>query len=343
MKKVIVTGGAGFIGSHTVVALYEAGFEPVIVDNFSNSQESVIGRLEEITQRKLVLHRVDCTDEGAFREVFEAEQKLFGVIHFAAFKSVNESVAEPGKYHHNNVGSQKVLLRLMKEFNVPHFVFSSSCTVYGQPNRLPVTEKSPVQPALSPYGETKQICETLIREERDAGSPLKTAILRYFNPIGAHSSALIGELPLGVPQNLVPFITQSLAEWRGPLTVFGNDYNTSDGTCIRDYIHVVDLAEAHIKALKWLGDQSKTAFAEVFNLGTGTGATILDVIRAFKKGTGLDVQYTIGDRRPGDVEQIYADVEKARTVLSWETQKSLPECARDAWNWQLQLGDKPEE
>ncbi|SDK66899.1 UDP-glucose 4-epimerase [Catalinimonas alkaloidigena] len=335
--KILVTGGAGFIGSHTVVALHEAGFVPVIVDNFSNSQPSVLEGLEKITGHAFPFYQIDCNDRDAMAEVF-AKEKLHGVIHFAAYKAVGESVREPLKYYHNNLNSLIVLLELMAERGVQNLVFSSSCTVYGQAEKLPVTEETPILPAESPYGNTKQISEEIIRDSVKAGMPIRGIALRYFNPIGAHPSGLIGELPLGVPNNLVPFIAQTAAGIRPELSVFGGDYETPDGTCIRDYIHVMDLAEAHVKSLQWLDQQSGKSLYDVFNVGTGRGNSVLEVIKTFEEQSGMPVNYKIVDRRPGDVIQIYGGVSKARRTLGWEARRGLAESMRDAWHWQQQLG-----
>ncbi|MFZ6051980.1 UDP-glucose 4-epimerase GalE [Halocola ammonii] len=336
MKKVLVTGGAGYIGSHTVVELIESGYKPVIVDNFSNSEPSVLDGIEKITGQKPEFHKADCASKKELREVFKAEGNFDGVIHFAAFKAVGESVAEPLKYYHNNLGSMQVLLELMQEFSVKNLVFSSSCTVYGQPETLPVTEDSPVQPANSPYGYTKQVCERMISDVNlSEQSELSAVLLRYFNPIGAHSSAQIGELPLGVPNNLVPFITQTAAGIREKLTVFGDDYKTADGTCVRDYIHVQDLARAHIRAFEWL-EQNEGACTP-FNVGTGTGSSVKEVINTFEKVSGERLNYEIGPRRAGDVESIYASPEKANKELNWKTEKSLEDAMKDAWRWQQNI------
>ncbi|MBK0404179.1 UDP-glucose 4-epimerase GalE [Adhaeribacter sp. BT258] len=335
-KKILVTGGAGFIGSHAVVELTEAGFEPVIVDNFSNSQESALRGIAEILGQEVKCYRTDCTDAQALREVFASEKDIAGVIHFAAYKAVGESVKEPLKYYHNNVGSLVALLQVMEEFRVKNLVFSSSCTVYGIPDELPVTEATPVKKANSPYGNTKQICEDILSDLADSGTEIKTIALRYFNPIGAHASAKIGELPLGVPNNLVPFITQTAAGIREKLTVFGNDYDTPDGTNIRDYIHVVDLAKAHVVAINKLlsGNAEKL---EVYNVGTGEGNSVLEVIQAFEKASGRKLNYVIGPRREGDVPKIYADVTKATSELGFKTETSLEDSLRSAWNWQVAL------
>lgn len=332
----MVTGGAGFIGSHAVVELAEAGFEPVIVDNFSNSLESVLQGFAEILGREIKCYRADCTDVAALRAVFAAEKDIAGAIHFAAYKAVGESVAEPLKYYHNNVGSLVSLLRVMEEFGVHNLVFSSSCTVYGVPDQLPVTEETPVKKANSPYGNTKQICEDILADLAKSNLGIKSIALRYFNPIGAHASAKIGELPLGVPNNLVPFITQAAAGIRGKLIVFGNDYDTPDGTNIRDYIHVEDLAKAHVVALNRLLAGQSARF-EIYNIGTGRGNSVLEVIQAFEKASGQKLNYEIGPRRPGDVPQIYADVTKATQVLGFKTETSLEESLRNAWNWQKNL------
>jgi UDP-glucose 4-epimerase len=335
-KKILVTGGAGYIGSHVVVALYEAGFQPVIADNFSNSRESVLKGIAEIVGQEIKCYRADCTDQEALREIFREETGIAAVIHFAAFKAVGESVKQPLKYYHNNVGSLLALLQVMEEFKVTNLVFSSSCTVYGIPDALPVTEATPVKKAASPYGNTKQICEDILKDLAQSGSSLKTIALRYFNPIGAHASAKIGELPLGIPNNLVPFITQTAAGIREKLTVFGNDYNTSDGSNVRDYIHVLDLADAHVVALnKMLERQSP--FLDVYNVGTGRGNSVLEVVKTFEQVSNLKLNYEIGPRREGDVPEIFADVTKAAEELGFRTQYSLEEALTSAWNWQRSL------
>ena len=337
MKKILVTGGAGYIGSHTVVELTEAGYEPIIIDNFSNSEERALEGVASILGKEVTCYRTDCTDAAALREVFEQEPGIAGVIHFAAYKAVGESVAEPLKYYHNNLGSLVALLQVMEEYNVNKLVFSSSCTVYGIPDQLPVTEQTPVQKANSPYGNTKKICEEILSDLAASGkSSIHTIALRYFNPIGAHPSAKIGELPLGVPNNLVPFITQTATGIREQLTIFGDDYDTPDGTCIRDYVHVVDLAKAHVVAIdRLLSD--KAEHIEFFNVGTGTGNTVLEAVEAFERATGVRLNYKIGPRRPGDVPKIYADVTKATEVLGFKTTSTLEEAMHSAWDWQLHL------
>ncbi len=334
--RILVTGGAGFIGSHTVVSLVEAGFEPVIVDDFSNSQRSALNGLRAILGRDVPFYQADCNDAAAMKAIF-GQEKLAGVIHFAAHKAVGESVAKPLMYYRNNLDSLLLLLELMPEYGVQNLVFSSSCTVYGQPLQLPVTEETPRLPALSPYGNTKAISEDIIRDVVQAKTPIRALALRYFNPIGAHPSAQIGELPLGIPANLVPFITQTAAGIRPGLTVYGGDYNTPDGTCVRDYIHVMDLAEAHVQALKKLNDGTANASYDVINIGTGRGETVLNIIKTFEQETGVTVSYTIGPRRPGDIEQVYADVTKATSMLAWRAKRSLVESLRDAWHWQQKL------
>lgn len=331
-----MTGGAGFIGSHTVVSLVEAGFEPVIVDNFSNSQQSALDGLRAILNRDVTCYSVDCNDRAAMTEIFEKEE-LRGVIHFAAYKAVGESVQQPLKYYRNNLDSLLLLLELMPAYGVQNLVFSSSCTVYGQPEQLPVTEETPRLPAQSPYGNTKAISEDIIRDTVNARVPIRALALRYFNPVGAHPSAQIGELPLGVPANLVPFITQTAAGIRQSLTVYGSDYNTPDGTCIRDYIHVMDLAEAHVQALKKLNEAEIEASYDVINIGTGRGETVLTIINTFEQETGVKLNYTMGPRRAGDVEQVYADVTKASRELGWTARRTLAESLRDAWRWQEKL------
>lgn len=334
--KILVTGGAGFIGSHTVVELHNAGFEPVIIDNLYNSNLNVLEGIKKITGKEFPFYEIDCNDAEKVRALFEKEQ-FDGVIHFAAYKAVGESVEKPLNYYENNLISLLVLLRAMKEYNVDKFVFSSSCTVYGQPEQLPVTESTPRLPANSPYGNTKAIAEDIIRDHVHSRPDLKAISLRYFNPIGAHESSLIGELPNGVPSNLVPFITQTAAGLRKSLTVFGSDYNTPDGTCIRDFIHVVDLAKAHVKALDLLESQTESNYYDVFNVGTGEGYTVLQLINTFEEVNGVKLNYTIGPRREGDVEQIYAQSDKVNNVMKWHAEKSMAEALRDAWNWQLKL------
>ena len=339
-NRVIVTGGAGFIGSHTVVELVGAGYEPIIVDDFSNSKRSVLDGLEAILGLRVPCHVVNCNDRDELCRVFEAEGPIKGVIHFAAFKAVSDSVSRPLAYYGNNVGSLVTLMEVMQQFDVRDLVFSSSCTVYGQPDKLPVTEETPRKPAASPYGYTKQICESLIEDAVRAELPLRTVVLRYFNPIGAHPSSHIGELPLGPPENLVPVITQSAAGLRGQVTIFGDDFETSDGFSIRDYIHVVDLATAHVKSLQWFGSQGAAPMREVFNLGAGSGSSVLEVIAAFEEASGVSLNYRIGKRRPGDIEKIYANVDKAERMLRWKVERSMEDALRDAWNWQLALAGK---
>lgn len=338
-KKIIVTGGAGYIGSHTCVELINAGFEPVIIDNFFNSEKFIVDRIEQITGFKPSVIEADCADLNTLSSVVEDLGGLAGIIHFAAYKAVGESTAKPLDYYYNNIASTTAMLKLMEIFSIHNFVFSSSCTVYGQPDVLPVTEESPVKKAESPYGRTKQVCEDVIADFKKANEDLRAVSLRYFNPIGAHPSALIGELPLGIPNNLVPFITQSAIGLRDHLTVFGDDYDTPDGTCIRDYIHVVDLAKAHVAAIKYLIDQEKGLY-DIFNLGTGQGNSVLEVIKTFEKVVGQNLDYRIGPRRPGDVVKVYADVSKANEQLGWKTGLSLEDALRDAWRWENSLKEK---
>ncbi len=336
-NKIIVTGGAGYIGSHTVVELLAAGFTPIIIDNFSNAEHRVLDRLETITSQKIKIYEGDCTDTGFMESVFSSEPEIEGIIHFAAFKAVGESVAKPLEYYKNNVGSLLVLLDLMRKHRVSNFVFSSSCTVYGQPDQLPVTESTPKKPAESPYGNTKQICEEIIEDFVSSVDKFNAVSLRYFNPIGAHPSSLIGELPIGVPNNLVPFVTQTAAGLRDKLTIFGDDYDTIDGTCIRDYIHVVDLAKAHVKAIQYIQKSSSAKLNELFNLGTGNGNSVLEVVKTFEHVAGENLNYEIGPRRTGDVEQVFASVDKSNTVLGWKAELDLKTALRDAWNWQKTL------
>lgn len=335
--KILVTGGAGYIGSHAVVELYEAGFQPVIVDNFSNSQESALTGIEQILGVRVPCHNIDCNDEEALRAVFAEEGNLQGVIHFAAFKAVGESVAKPLEYYRNNLISLLTLTSVMREFGVDSLVFSSSCTVYGVPDALPVTEQTPTKKANSPYGATKQMCEDILTDIGAApNNKLRTILLRYFNPIGAHESAKIGELPLGVPQNLVPFITQTAAGIRQQLTVYGTDYDTPDGSCVRDYIHVVDLAKAHVVAVQRLID-GKGDPVETFNVGTGRGNTVLEVIHTFEEVSGQKLNYQLGPRRPGDVPAIYADVTKSANELGFQTTSTLADALSSSWKWQQSL------
>lgn len=335
MKNILVTGGAGFIGSHTAVELSAAGYNPIIIDDFSNSERSVLDGLEKIIGKRPTLYEGKFQDTALLEKIFEAES-IDGVIHFAAFKAVGESVNEPLKYFDNNVSGLVTLMEFLEEKKIGNLVFSSSCTVYGEADKLPLTEGAPVKPAASPYGATKQIGETIIADTTRASQTLRSLSLRYFNPIGAHTSALIGELPRGVPMILVPFITQVVAGWRDELTVFGDDYPTPDGTSVRDYIHVVDLAKAHVKALEYLQSQNPK-FYDVFNIGTGKGSSVLEVIQTFETTTGKKVPYKIGARRPGDVTAAYADAGKAKKVLGWQAEKTLEEALADAWRWQQTL------
>ncbi len=335
--KILVTGGAGFIGSHTVVALVEAGFEPVIIDNFSNSQKSVLAGLKKILGKTVKYYPKDCNNLKTLQGVFQKEQ-IKGVIHFAAFKAVGESVQNPLKYYDNNISSLITLLKAMNTEGVHNIIFSSSATVYGLSKELPVTEQTPTQKAMSPYGMTKQMGEDILSDVVASGAAIKAMSLRYFNPIGAHPSALIGELPLGVPNNLVPFITQTGAGIREKLTVYGIDYDTPDGTCLRDYIHVCDLADAHVYAMKMLLNLEKDNFYDVMNVGTGNPNSVLEVINAFEKVSGKPLNYQIGERRVGDVPSLYADAMKIKTELGWTAKRSMQESLEDAWRWQQTLG-----
>ncbi|QSE98416.1 UDP-glucose 4-epimerase GalE [Fulvivirga lutea] len=332
---ILVTGGAGYIGSHTCVELINSGYDPIIVDNFSNSERFVVDRIKEITGKQPILLEGDCGNVDWLIKVTK-DYKINGCIHFAAYKAVGESAKEPLTYFENNIGSTISILKWMEATGCENLVFSSSCTVYGQPDKLPVTEKSPKKTAESPYGRTKQMCEDIIEDYYKSGKNIKALALRYFNPIGAHPSALIGELPLGVPNNLVPFITQTAAGIREKLIVFGNDYNTEDGTCIRDYIHVVDLAKAHVSAIQYLINK-KENLVDYINVGTGTGNSVLDVIKTFEKVNKLQLNYSIGERRPGDVEKVYAEASYINKTLGWKASKSLDEALQDAWRWQKKL------
>jgi UDP-glucose 4-epimerase len=338
--RILVTGGAGYIGSHTTVELQEAGYEVVIVDNLSNSNAEVIDGIEKITGIRPAFEKADCIDEAALRSIFNKYDGIKGIIHFAASKAVGESVHKPLLYYRNNIVSLLNLLDLVAEYKVEGFVFSSSCTVYGQPETLPVDETAPIQPALSPYGNTKQIAEEIIRDSIYAEAAYKSIILRYFNPIGAHSSAEIGELPNGVPQNLIPYLTQTAIGIRKELSVYGNDYDTSDGSCIRDYIHVVDLAKAHVVALDRILNNPAAPQLEYFNLGTGNGVSVLELIHTFEKSTGVKVPHKIVGRREGDIEQIWANPYYANKVLKWTAGESLGDTLKSAWNWQLKLRER---
>lgn len=335
-KKILVTGGMGYIGSHTTIELQAAGYEVIIVDNLSNSNRDVLKGIKAISGIEPQFYEVDCNNEDAMRKIYE-EHRPAGIIHFAASKAVGESVEKPLLYYKNNLLSLIVQLELMKEYGTKGIVFSSSCTVYGQPKVLPVTEDAPILPATSPYGNTKQVNEEIIRDTIHAGVPYKAILLRYFNPIGAHPSSEIGELPLGVPQNLIPYLTQTAAGIRKELTVFGDDYNTPDGSCIRDYIHVVDLAKAHVVAMNRMLENKSEDTLEVFNIGTGRGNSVLELINTFEEATGVKVPYKIGDRREGDIEQVWADPKKANDVLGWSAKSTLAESLKSAWDWQVKL------
>jgi UDP-glucose 4-epimerase len=337
--KILVTGGTGYIGSHTVVELQNKGFEVVIVDNLSNSGAEIVDNIEKITGVRPAFEKFDLTDYDKTMDFFKRNNDLKGVIHFAAFKAVGESVEKPLMYYRNNLVSLMNILEGMIEYGVENLVFSSSCTVYGQPDELPVSEKAPIKKAESPYGNTKQISEEIIQDTINAYN-IKGIALRYFNPIGAHESALIGELPLGVPNNLVPFITQTAIGIREQLRVFGDDYPTPDGTPIRDYIHVVDLAKAHVVAVdRMINGKMKKDF-EVFNLGTGKGYSVLEVIKSFEKVSGKKLNYKIVDRRPGDVIEVWADPTFSNEELGWKAEKGLDEMVLSAWNWEKALREK---
>ena len=335
---ILVTGGTGFIGSHTTVELQNAGYEVVIVDNLSNSQASVVDGIEKITGVRPAFEQVDCCNKDAMESVFKKYPKIDGIIHFAASKAVGESVEKPLLYYRNNFVSLINLLELMPQYNVKGIIFSSSCTVYGQPDPqyLPVSEDAPIKPAESPYGNTKQVNEEIIRDTINSGSPIKAILLRYFNPIGSHPSAIIGEMPNGVPMNLIPYVTQTAMGIRKELKVFGNDYNTPDGTCIRDYIYVVDLAKAHVKAMERVLDTDNEAL-EVFNVGTGRGVSTKEIVDAFERATGVKLNWTYAPRRAGDIEKVWADPKKANEVLGWKAETNLDDTLRSAWNWQKRL------
>jgi UDP-glucose 4-epimerase len=334
-KKILVTGGAGYIGAHTVVELAQAGYEPVIVDNLSRSDRTLLNGIETILGRKPTFHEGDCTDENFLKKVFQAEKNIQCAMHFAAYKSVGESVQFPTMYYSNNLNSLIALVNTMRSFGVQDIIFSSSCTVYGQPDHIPVDESAPMKRAESPYGATKQMCERILEDVYPLG--MRVVSLRYFNPIGAHPTTLLGELPVGVPNNLVPFITQTAIGKRAKLTVFGNDYDTPDGSCVRDFIHVVDLAQAHIKAMEFLAGKEQIPLYKVFNVGTGVGASVLELVKKFQQVTGVKLNYVIGPRRPGDVEKTYADPTKAFDELQWKPKFSLEDGLLHAWRWEEKL------
>lgn len=334
--KIVVTGGLGFIGSHTVVELQNENFEVIVIDNLSNSSIEVLDGIERITGKRPLFEQIDLRDKTAVQDFFKKYSDVSGVIHFAASKAVGESVQNPLLYYENNINSLVYILQELQQKPEANFIFSSSCTVYGQAEKMPIAEATPIQPAMSPYGNTKQIGEEIITDVTKV-SNLNAILLRYFNPVGAHSSNEIGELPLGVPQNLVPFITQTGAGLRKELSVYGNDYPTVDGTCVRDYIHVVDLAKAHVIAMQRLVNKTNTDKLEIFNLGTGTGSSVLEVITAFEKASGQKLPYKIVDRREGDVTEAYANTDKANNVLGWKTQLTLDDAIASAWKWEQKI------
>lgn len=337
MKRILVTGGTGFIGSHTVVELQNSGYEVIIIDNLSNSKAEVVDNIEKITGIRPVFEQLDCCDLDGLDKLFTKYAGIEAIIHFAASKAVGESVEKPLKYYRNNIVSLVNLLELMPKHNVKGIVFSSSCTVYGQPDVLPVTEAAPTKVAESPYGNTKQINEEIICDTVKSGAPIEAVMLRYFNPIGAHPTALIGELPLGVPQNLLPYVTQTAMGIRECLSVFGDDYDTPDGSCIRDYIYVCDLAKAHVKAIDRILGNQMAQNPEVFNLGTGRGLSVLELINEFEAATGVKLNYKIVGRRAGDIVKVWANPEKANKVLGWSADTPIREVLASAWKWQQKL------
>lgn len=338
--KILVTGGTGYIGSHTVVELQNAGYSVLVIDNLSNSTTDSIDGIERITGERPAFVKLDCNDLVGLRKVFKENTDIKGVIHFAASKAVGESVQKPLLYYRNNLNSLINVLDLMQEFKVKNIVFSSSCTVYGEPDNNPIDENAPIKPAESPYGNTKQINEEIIHDTVRSGADVKSIILRYFNPIGAHPTAEIGELPNGVPQNLVPYITQTAIGIREQLSVFGNDYDTPDGSCIRDFINVVDLAKAHVVAIDRMVGNKSTEKVEIFNLGTGRGVSVLELIKVFEKISGIRLNYKIVGRRAGDIEKIWANPKKANTVLGWTARETIENTMASAWKWQQKLREK---
>lgn len=338
--KILVTGGTGFIGSHTTVELQNAGYDVVIIDNLSNSNEEVLDGIEHITGKRPVFVKGDCTDLSTLRKLFEDNPGIEGIIDFAASKAVGESMHKPILYYRNNLNILLNLLDLMPEYGVKAFVFSSSCTVYGEPDQNPITEDAPIKKATSPYGETKQVGEDIIHDVVNSGAPIKAIILRYFNPIGAHPSAEIGELPNGVPQNLIPYLTQTAIGIRKELSIFGDDYDTPDGSCIRDFINIVDLAKAHVKALDRMLEDKNDESLEYFNIGTGEGLSVLQLLDAFQRATGVEVPHKIVGRREGDIVKIWADPSKANKVLGWKAETPIEDTMLSAWNWQKKLRER---
>lgn len=338
--KILVTGGTGYIGSHTTVELQSAGYEVIIIDNLSNSNIEVLDGIEKISGIRPVFIKGDCTDIDCLKSIFENHKGIKGIINFAASKAVGESVEKPILYYRNNLNTLYNLLELMPIYDVKCIVFSSSCTVYGEPDENPVTEESPIKKATSPYGNTKQIAEEVIADFITSGVPIKSTLLRYFNPVGAHPSAEIGELPNGVPQNLVPFLTQTAIGIRKELSVFGDDYDTPDGSCIRDFINVVDLAKAHVCALDRMLENTECESLEIYNLGTGKGVSVLELINAFEKVNGVKVPYKIVGRRTGDIVKVWGNPSKANNILGWKAEISVEETMRTAWNWQLKLRER---
>jgi UDP-glucose 4-epimerase len=339
-QRILVTGGTGYIGSHTVVELQNAGYEVVIIDNLANSNADVVDNIEKVTGIRPIFEKLDCLDFPGLDNLFSKYTGIKAIIHFAASKAVGESVEKPLLYYRNNLVSLINLLELMPKHGVEGIVFSSSCTVYGQPDELPVTENAPTKKAESPYGNTKQINEEIVRDVVTSGAPINAILLRYFNPIGAHPSALLGELPNGVPQNLIPFLTQTAIGIREKLSVFGNDYNTPDGSCIRDYINVVDLAKAHVIAINRILEKKQKEQVEVFNIGTGRGLSVLELIHAFEESTGVKLNYQIVGRRAGDIEQVWANPDYANNELGWKAETSIEDTLRSAWNWQVKLRER---
>lgn len=337
---ILVTGGTGYIGSHTVVELQQAGYEVVIVDNLSNSNVDVLDGIERISGIRPHFVEADCTDMAAMKNLFDTYKGIAGIINFAASKAVGESIEKPILYYRNNLNTLMNLLDLMAEYNVKGIVFSSSCTVYGEPDENPVTESAPIKTATSPYGNTKQICEEIIHDVIHSGAPFKSVILRYFNPVGAHPSAEIGELPNGVPQNLIPYLTQTAISIRKELSVFGDDYDTPDGSCIRDFINVVDLAKAHVIAVERMLQNKSDANVETFNLGTGVGLSVKELISAFERATGVKVPHKIVGRRAGDIEKVWADPAHANNVLGWKAESTIEDTMRSAWAWQCRLRER---